>query len=71
KWYYGDGQAYAHLPLMQALGQEHAEMHQAIKTVMDAKAVGDQAMVESGLAQVDEQSEKVVALLHQLMDEVG
>jgi methyl-accepting chemotaxis protein len=71
KWYYGEGQAYAQLPLMQELGKEHEEMHQGIKKVMDAKEIGDTEMVEAGLAQVDDKSEKVVAILHQLMDEVG
>jgi len=71
KWYYGEGQAYAELPLMQELGKEHEEMHQGIKKVMDAKEIGDTEMVEAGLAQVDDKSEKVVAILHQLMDEVG
>jgi methyl-accepting chemotaxis protein len=71
KWYYGEGQAYAELPLMQELGKEHEEMHQGIKKVMDAKEIGDTEMVEAGLAQVDEKSEKVVAILHQLMDEVA
>jgi methyl-accepting chemotaxis protein len=46
-------------------------MHQGIKKVMDAKEIGDTEMVEAGLAQVDDKSEKVVAILHQLMDEVG
>jgi len=72
KWYYGAaGQELMHLPLMQQLGKEHEEMHQGIKKVMDAKSADDLDMVDAGLAQVDVQSEKVVAILHQLMDEVA
>ncbi|MDG4811811.1 methyl-accepting chemotaxis protein [Hydrogenovibrio sp. 3SP14C1] len=71
QWYYGEGQVYGDLPLMQKLGEEHKEMHLGIKKVMDAKEIGDEEMVEAGLAQVDKQSEVVVDLLSQLMDEVG
>jgi len=68
QWYYGEGQAYMHLPLMQALGDEHMEMHQAIKQVMDAKQIDDLESVEAGLAAVDKHSEKVVELLYGLID---
>jgi methyl-accepting chemotaxis protein len=71
KWYYGDGQSLMHMPLMQELGQEHMEMHQAIKKVMDAKEIGDDDLVAEGLTQVDKQSEKVVAILERLEDEVS
>lgn len=70
KWYYSDGQEHMHLPLMQTLGKEHEEMHQGIKKVMDAKKLDDTEMVEAGLSMVDKQSEKVVSLLNQLIDEV-
>ncbi|MDX1796342.1 MAG: methyl-accepting chemotaxis protein [Hydrogenovibrio sp.] len=69
KWYYSEGQSLMNLPLMEQLGQEHMEMHQGIKKVMDAKAIGDKEMVEEGLDQVDRQSEKVVTILNQLEDE--
>ncbi|WP_238843418.1 methyl-accepting chemotaxis protein [Thiomicrorhabdus xiamenensis] len=69
KWYYGEGQALMHLPLMKDLGEEHMQMHQAIKRVMDAKSIEDYETVDQGLADVDRQSEKVVNLLYQLMDQ--
>lgn len=71
KWYYGEGQSYMDMPLMKTLGDEHMEMHQGIKKVMDAKEIDDLEMVEAGLAQVDAKSERVVEILHQLMDQVG
>lgn len=71
KWYYGEGQNLMHLPLMKELGQEHMEMHQAIRKVMDAKEIGDAALVAEGLGQVDQQSEKVVSILQQLEDQVS
>ncbi|WP_019894597.1 methyl-accepting chemotaxis protein [Hydrogenovibrio halophilus] len=70
KWYYGEGQKYADKPTMQKLGEEHAQMHAAIKKVMDAKAIDDTETVDAGLEQVDRQSDEVVALLYRLMDEV-
>jgi methyl-accepting chemotaxis protein len=61
KWYYSEGQEYMHLPLMQELGEEHhMQMHQGIKTVMDAKSVDDLEGVKKGLNMVDKQSERVV-----------
>ena len=71
KWYYSDGQALMHLPLMTQLGDEHMQMHQGIKTVMDAKSIDDVDSVEKGLAAVDQQSKKVVALLNQLIEQVA
>jgi len=71
KWYYSDGQSFMHLPLMTQLGDEHMQMHQGIKTVMDAKSIDDVDSVEKGLAAVDQQSEKVVALLHQMIEQVA
>jgi len=71
KWYYSDGKNFMHLPLMSQLGDEHMQMHQGIKTVMDAKSVNDVDSVEQGLAAVDRQSEKVVEILYQLMDQVS
>jgi methyl-accepting chemotaxis protein len=70
KWYYGEGQQYMHLPLMQTLGDEHMQMHQSIKQVMDAKSVDDIEAVEDGLSKVDEYSNKVVAILNQMIDEI-
>lgn len=70
KWYYGEGQQYMHLPLMKTLGDEHMQMHQSIKQVMDAKSVDDIAAVEEGLSKVDAYSAKVVAILNQMIDEI-
>ncbi|BCN93862.1 chemotaxis protein [Thiomicrorhabdus immobilis] len=71
KWYYNEGQELMNLPLMQQLGDEHMQMHQGIKTVMDAKSIDDIDSVEQGLAAVDEQSEKVVEILYKLIDQVA
>ncbi len=71
RWYHGTGQELMHLPLMQQLGEEHEQMYQGIKKVIDGKASDDVDMVEAGLAQVDTQSDKVVAILNQLIDEVA
>jgi len=70
KWYYSEGQQYKHLPLMQSLGDEHMEMHQSIKRVMDAKTIGDSETIATELQKVDKQSEKVVDILFRIIDEV-
>ena len=70
KWYYGEGQKFMHVPLMKTLGDEHMEMHQAIKGVMDAKALDDVEGVAKGLERVDKQSEQVVSILYQMIDEI-
>ena len=70
KWYYGtEGQQLMHLPLMKQLGEDHAEMHALIRTIMDAFAIDDFETVEKHIEQMDAQSDKVVALLNQLIDE--
>ncbi|WP_040728008.1 methyl-accepting chemotaxis protein [Thiomicrorhabdus sp. Kp2] len=71
KWYYSDGQAFMHIPQMVQLGDEHMQMHQGIKTVMDAKSINDIDTVEAGLAEIDVQSEKVVELLYQIIDQLA
>ncbi|MDA3807258.1 MAG: methyl-accepting chemotaxis protein [Thiomicrorhabdus sp.] len=71
KWYYAEGQEFMHLPLMSSLGDEHMQMHQGIKTVMDAKSVNDLEKVEEGLLAIDQQSDKVVDILYQLIDELA
>ncbi|MBN2866556.1 MAG: HAMP domain-containing protein [Thiotrichales bacterium] len=70
KWYYGDGQQYMNLPLMKTLGDEHREMHQAIKRVMDSQALDDGEMVAKELEKVDHQSAKVVEILYQMIDQI-
>lgn len=70
KWYYGtEGQNLMHLPLMKQLGEEHAQMHALIRTIMEAFDIDDFETVESAIDQMDAQSDKVVALLNQLIDE--
>ncbi|MEA1987747.1 MAG: methyl-accepting chemotaxis protein [Pseudomonadota bacterium] len=72
KWYYqGSGQKLMHLPLMKTLGDEHMQMHQLIKVIMDAFHVDDYETLETSIAQMDAQSDKVVALLNELIDLEG
>jgi methyl-accepting chemotaxis protein len=69
KWFYqGEGRQLMHLPLMQTLGQEHMEMHQLIKVIMDAFSIDDYQTLEQAITKLDTQSDKVVALLNQLID---
>ena len=72
KWYYqGNGQNLMHLPLMKELGDQHAEMHQTIKVVMDAFYIDDYDIVEVNIKKIDNLSDSVVALLNELIDMEG
>lgn len=72
KWYYqGNGQQLMHLPLMQELGEQHAEMHQTIKVVMDAFYIDDYETVETNINKIDNLSDKVVSMLNELIDHEG
>ncbi|WEJ62736.1 methyl-accepting chemotaxis protein [Thiomicrorhabdus lithotrophica] len=72
KWYYqGAGQQLMHLPLMKTLGDEHMQMHQLIKVIMDAFDVDDYETLETSITQMDAQSDKVVKLLNELIDLEG
>lgn len=71
QWYYSSGQQLMHLPLMKDLGEEHMQMHQLIKKIMDAFAIDDYETMEASVALMDIQSDKVVDLLNQLIDYEG
>lgn len=69
KWYYGpEGQKLMHLPLMQKLGEEHVEMHALIRVIMDAFEIDDYETMENAVNNLDNQSDKVVELLNELID---
>jgi len=72
KWYYqGGGQALMHLPLMAKLGEEHAEMHGLIKVIMDAFSIDDYETLEAAVERMDAQSDKVVELLGELIEQTA
>ncbi|MDX1353344.1 MAG: response regulator, partial [Thiomicrorhabdus sp.] len=72
KWYYtGDGQQLMHLPIMKQLGVEHMEMHKQIGVIMDAFQMDDYETLEASLIKMDEQSDKVVACLNELIEHEG
>jgi len=72
KWYYqGAGQQLMHLPIMKTLGEEHMQMHQLIKVIMDAFHIDDYETLEASILKMDAQSDKVVACLNQLIDMEG
>jgi len=71
KWYYGAGQQLMHLPIMKTLGDEHMQMHQLIGVIIDAFSIDDYETLESSIEQMDQQSDKVVELLNQLIDHEG
>ena len=72
KWYYqGNGQKLMHLPMMKQLGEEHMEMHKLIGVIMDAFHLDDYETLDSAMHKMDAQSDKVVAILNELIDYEG
>lgn len=72
KWYYSsEAQPLMHLPVMLTLGDEHLEMHQLIKVIMDAFTIDDYETLETAVDDLDQQSDIVVGLLNQLIDMEG
>lgn len=72
KWYYqGSGQQLMHLPMMKQLGDEHMEMHKLIGVIMDAFHIDDYETLEASILKMDQQSDKVVAILNELIEYEG
>ncbi|WP_369759657.1 CZB domain-containing protein [Thiomicrorhabdus sp. Kp2] len=72
KWYYqGSGQQLMHLPMMKQLGDEHMEMHKLIGVIMDAFHIDDYETLEASILKMDQQSDKVVAILNKLIEYEG
>ncbi|MBN2864932.1 MAG: response regulator, partial [Thiotrichales bacterium] len=71
KWYYGEGQKLMDIPIMKTLGEEHMVMHRLIKTIMDAFSIDDYETLEKGVLALDIQSDKVVDLLGQMIDQTA
>lgn len=71
KWFYGEGQQFAHWPQMSALEEVHRKMHEAIQTVVSAKQQGDYAAAEAGMEEMGRYSDQVVAHLYDVMNELG
>ena len=64
KWLYGAGlKEYGHLPEMQKLENEHAEMHGVVKRVVELKTSGDAVRAEQEYAKVGPLSGSIIALL--------
>jgi methyl-accepting chemotaxis protein len=64
KWLYGAGlKEYGHLPEMQKLEKEHAEMHGVVKRVVELKTSGDAVRAEQEYAKVGPLSGSIIALL--------
>ncbi len=69
KWHHhGTGQNLKDLPLMKKLDAEHLKMHQLIKVIMDASKTDDYQTISQGVSEIDAQSDKVVALLNELIE---
>jgi aerotaxis receptor len=64
QWLYSGGMTkYAHIKEMKEMEQQHAQMHETIKTVVHLKETGQLDQIKTAMTAVDRLSEQVVSLL--------
>lgn len=66
KWIYSEGKKYEHLAEMQKLITVHAEMHQTVGKVIDAKALGDMQLASQQKDKVSHYSKEIIELIDEL-----
>ncbi|PLA75391.1 hypothetical protein CYQ88_00010 [Hydrogenovibrio sp. SC-1] len=66
KWIYSEGKKYEHLAEMQKLITVHAEMHQTVGRVIDAKALGDMQLASQQKDKVGHYSRQIIELIDEL-----
>ncbi len=71
KWRSGAGSQYASLPAMAELDTTHAQFHQQVAQAVDAALRKDYKTVDTVMPSVEHLSDKVVALLEQLENQMG
>ncbi|QFY90781.1 CZB domain-containing protein [Magnetovirga frankeli] len=71
QWYYGEGRKkYGHLRQMKDLEPTHAELHQVIREIIDAREQGQRDRVEELYAKIAPISERIIQHLDRLEDEI-
>lgn len=71
KWYYADGLAnYGHIDEMQQIEKPHTELHAIIKSIIELKKAGQEQQAEREYAKVAALSEKIVALLENVQQQI-
>ncbi|MBD3612831.1 MAG: CZB domain-containing protein, partial [Hydrogenovibrio crunogenus] len=71
KWLYGEGQKYAHLSEMQQLIKVHAEMHQTVGKVVDAKEMEDLELANQEKDNVSRYSQQILDLIDRLKESLS
>lgn len=72
KWYYAEGMKnYGNLPVMKQIEAPHAELHQLIKKIVQAKQAGREADAEQLFVRVEPLSEQIVRLINRLEAEIN
>ncbi|TVO75832.1 methyl-accepting chemotaxis protein [Sedimenticola selenatireducens] len=72
KWYYAEGmKSYGHLPVMKQIEPPHAELHQLIKKIIQAKEAGKDAEAQQLFTRVEPLSGQIVSLIDRLEAEIN
>lgn len=72
KWYYSDGVGnYGHLPVLKQIEAPHAELHQTIKKIIQAKEAGKDAEAKTLFNKIEPLSEQIVHLIDRLELEIN
>ncbi|MCW8906209.1 MAG: CZB domain-containing protein, partial [Sedimenticola sp.] len=72
KWYYSDGVSnYGHLPVLKQIEAPHAELHQTIKKIIQAKESGKDGEAKALFGKIEPLSEQIVSLIDRLELEIN
>lgn len=72
KWYYADGlKSYGHLPVLKQIETPHAELHQTIKKIVEAKQAGRDADAQMLFTRIEPLSKQIVTLIDRLELEIN
>ncbi|MBS1189800.1 MAG: mcp40H1 [Rhodocyclaceae bacterium] len=72
KWYYGEGMAsYGSFPSMRDIEAPHAELHDMIARIVEAKNAGRKDEAEALFARIEPLSQRIVGLLQEARRQVG
>jgi methyl-accepting chemotaxis protein len=72
KWLYSDGlERYGHIEDMQAMAREHETLHSTIREIIDLKEQGRHPLAEERYRDIEQLSQKIVALLKSVERQVA
>ena len=72
KWYYSEGiKNYGNLPVLKQIETPHAELHQTIKKIVEAKEAGRDSDAQVLYARIEPLSEQIVSLIDRLEVEIN